>query len=271
MKKILLIAAVLLLSSCCFCGDEGNEELTEFVNSYTDSNPTWWEDGGKEFQKVFAEKMTSDIAFAKIISQNVHKTVMTDGRPLFFLRHRRVINVYGNINHNNELVEYGERVAFDLVSAVKVKNPLPDGSNYVYLGYTIISDIPSTIKGDKRDRPYLDLADTCAEHNEENLKSIKRPDFNGPDFNGHTVYFMGTYHLSYIGVSYKCHRNAVCSDTTSTKADTIPTKADTVPTKPNDTKRVIDTKDISESKSKGVVIVEHNGKFDTIDFKNNKK
>jgi hypothetical protein len=63
----------------------------------------------------------------------------------------------------------------------------------------------------------------------------------------------------------------MCSDTTSTKADTIPTKADTVPTKPNDTKRVIDTKDISESKSKGVVIVEHNGKFDTIDFKNNKR
>lgn len=268
MKKILLIAAVLLLSSCCFCGDEGNEELTEFVNSYTDSNPTWWADGGKEFQKVFAEKMTSDIAFAKIISQNVHEHTSSDGRPLFFLRGRRVICVYGNINDkdNNELIEYGERVAFDLVSAVKVKNPLPDGSNYVYLGYTIITDIPSTIKGDKRDRPYLDLADTCAEHKEEDLKSINRLDFNG-----HTVYFMGAYHLSYIGVSYKCHRNAVCSDTTSTKADTIPTKADTVPTKPNDTKRVIDTKDISESKSKGVVIVEHNGKFDTIDFKNNKR
>lgn len=262
MKKILLIAAVFLLSSCCFCGDEGIEELTEFVNSYTDSNPTWWEDGGKEFQKVFAEKMTSDIAFAKIISQNVHETVMSDGRPIFFLRQRRVICAYKNVNHNNELVEYGERVAFDLVSAVKIKNLLPDGSNYVYLGYTIITDIPSTIKGDKRDRPYLDIADTCAEHNEENLKS---------DFKGHTVYFMGTYHLSYIGTSYKCHRNAVCSDTTSTKADTIPTKADTVPTKPNDTKRVINIKDISESKSKGVVIVEHNGKFDTIDFKNKKK
>lgn len=231
MKKsigFLLIIIVCSLSTSCDRGN-GRWKLQNFLEEYAGNNPKWWVGEEVEVNKKMSEEFAKnmiDLEFAKTVSCGKdYYSAFPDRRVVDC---KKVCDYY-----IDETGEYGERRRFWLISEVASdKYLLPNGDNYVYVGYAITTDFPADYPKDKRNVPNIRDFDTVI--------VVKKPIWNWYHHNGKRVFCLGEYYLT---KKKYYHNNEIHSQ--STKA--------------NDTtsKRYIDTKT-------GLYIVEHsNGKPDT--------
>ena len=188
MKKlslILLSLSALFLVSCK--ETEGHKNMSEFINRYTDINPIWWDTSRSDvnIKEAFAEKMTSDIYFAKSMAENVVRTVNSN-----YVNKTKFLGYYERHDDDGKVIEYGQVIQFEIYSIIRMKNPMPDKT--LIVSYNIISLVPVSVSGKTKFKriPYI-YRDTCGENRVSNLKI---EDLMAPNCNCHQVMLrLGTY------------------------------------------------------------------------------
>lgn len=169
MKKLFLIILSLSALFLVSCKEtDGHKNMSEFINRYTDTNPIWWDTSRSDvnIKEAFAEKMTSDIYFAKSMAENLN------GAPNSNHIHKaKVLGIYERHDDDGKVIEYGQVIQFEIHTKIKMKNPMPDGKNTLRVSYNIISLAPAqeSKKRNTKRIPYI-YRDTCGENKVSDLK-----------------------------------------------------------------------------------------------------
>ena len=170
MKKlslILLSLSALFLVSCK--ETDGHKNMSEFINRYTDTNPIWWDTSRSDvsIKEAFAEKMTSNIYFAKSMAENFGGRYSLNSN---YVHNAKVLGTYVRHGDDGKVIEYGQVVQFEIHSKLKMKNPMPDGKNTIRVSYNIISLAPAheSKKRNLERIPYT-YRDTCGENKVSNF------------------------------------------------------------------------------------------------------
>lgn len=190
-KKMKKISLILLSLSALFlvsCESEGHKNMSEFIDKYTDTNPIWWDTSrrGVNIKEAFAEKMTSDIYFAKSMAENlgnlnsnyVHKT--------------KVLGYYERHDDSGKVIEYGQVIQFEIHSRIRMKIQMPNGKNSIRVSYNIISLAPASRKRKFERIPYI-YRDTCGENKVSNLEIENWIDSNCDCHQSVIMLRLGTY------------------------------------------------------------------------------
>ena len=168
MKKLFLILLSLTTLFLVSCKEtEGHKNMSEFINRYTDTNPIWWDTSRSDvnIKEAFAEKMTSNIYFAKSMSENLNGLSLNSNH----VHNAKVLGTYVRHGDDGKVIEYGQIIQFEIHTRVKMKNPMPDGKNSLRVSYNIISLAPASEKRKFEHIPYT-YRDTCGENKVSNFK-----------------------------------------------------------------------------------------------------
>lgn len=168
MKKLSLILLSLTALFLVSCKEtDGHKNMSEFIDRYTNTNPIWWDTSRSDvnIKEAFAEKMASDIYFAKSMSENLNLTSPNSN----YVHSEKVLGTYVRRSDDGKVIEYGQIIQFEIHSKIKMNNPMPDGKKSIRVSYNIISLTPASEKRKFKHIPYV-YRDTCGENKVSNFK-----------------------------------------------------------------------------------------------------